>query len=172
MVVVVTDTSALVSLGTVAAHPSSPLDILIDSHDVVVPEQVVEELRETASYADPSAHAAGAVLDRRAGFDVRGTRLDETFPLDSVENAAVTLANDLGADQLVCDEFQRLARIHASLAETRLVTSPTLILALVRNGHLPVETGTALLETMGEARSWETNAYVARVQATLTRVDE
>jgi hypothetical protein len=38
-----------VSLGTVADASPNPLDLLEDSHTVVVPEQVVDELTETAS---------------------------------------------------------------------------------------------------------------------------
>lgn len=51
MVLVVADTSALVSLGTAADHEPSPLDILLASHDVVLPEQVVSELRPS-TYSD------------------------------------------------------------------------------------------------------------------------
>lgn len=167
MGLVVADTSALVSLGVVAAHRTSPLDVLFDDHTVVVPERVVDELRDTAAYDDPSGRGAGAVLDRLASFDVRRTELDETFPLDDGENAAVTLANDIGADQLVCDEFAQLALVHASLADTRLLTTPSLLLALVRNGRLDVETAEDLLATASEARSWAGNAYVDRARATL-----
>lgn len=49
MAVVVADTSAIVSLRTVADYENSPLNILLEAHDAVLPEQVVSELRETAS---------------------------------------------------------------------------------------------------------------------------
>lgn len=167
MVRIVADTSALVSLGTVADSTPNPLDLLLDSHDVILPEQVVDELTETASYDDASGEAAQAVLDRRAAFDVRSVELDETFPLDDGENAAVTLANEVDAVQLLCDEFNRLALIHASLADTRLVTTPIVLTALVRNGVLSPDAAEQLLEKMSEARSWSANSYIARAKSTL-----
>ncbi|MFP8953163.1 hypothetical protein ACLI4Z_09355 [Natrialbaceae archaeon A-arb3/5] len=169
MALIVADTSALVSLGTVANHELSPLSILLDEHHVVIPEQVVSELRETASYEDRSGDAAQAVLDRLSEFDERATELDEDFPLDDGENAAVTLANDLDAMQLLCDEFNRLALIHASLADTRLVTTPTLLTTLVRNEFLTPANAEGLLSKLSDARSWDTNSYVAQAKATLQR---
>lgn len=172
MALVVADTSALVSLGTVADHPASPLDALLESHDVAAPEQVIDELRGTAAYDDASGRGARAVLDRLSAFDVRPTDLDESFPLDPGENATVTLANDVDADQLVCDEFAKLALVHASLVGARLVTTPSLVLAMVRTGRFDGGTADDLLAEVSAARSWEGNAYVARTRATLRRERE
>jgi predicted nucleic acid-binding protein len=172
MVLIVADTSALVSLGTVADSSPNPLDFLLDSHTVVVPEQVVDELTETASYDDASGEGAQAVLDRRSAFEVRSVELDETFPLDDGENAAVTLANGVDAVQLLCDEFNRLALVHASLAETRLVTTPILLTALVRNDALSPDTAEVILAEMSDARSWSSNSYVERANATLRQQRE
>lgn len=169
MVLVIADTSALVSLGTVADHEHSPLDILLAQHEVVLPEQVVSELRETAAHDDRSGAAAAAVLDRLESCTVQGTALEAEFPLDDGENAAVTLANELGATQLLCDEFNRLALIHASLADTRLVTTPTLLIAFVRNGELDGSAAAGLLSEIREARSWGSNRYVVQAAATLRR---
>lgn len=167
MVRIVADTSALVSLGTVVDATTNPLDILLESHELLLPEQVLEELSETASYDDASGEAAQAVLDRKNVFKIQIVELDETFPLDDGENAAVTLANEVNAVQLLCDEFNRLAVIHASLVETRLVTTPILLTALVRNDVLSPDSAQRLLERMSEARSWSANSYVARARATL-----
>lgn len=169
MAVIVADTSALVSLGTVNEFDPGPLDCLLDIHTVILPEQVIDELRATASYEDVSGNAAQTVLNRRSMFDVQTTDLDEDFPLDDGENAAVTLANDLTATQLLCDEFNRLALIHASLVDTRLVTTPTLLTAFVRNKVLSAESAETLLTEISNARSWENNTYVARAEATLWR---
>lgn len=172
MVRIVADTSALVSLGTVADATTNPLDILLKSHELLLPEQVLEELAETASYDDASGVAAQAVLDRKNVFEVRPVELDETFPLDDGENAAVTLANEVNASQLLCDEFNRLALIHASLVDTRLVTTPILLTALVRNGVLSPNSADQFLEKMSDARSWSANTYVARAKATLQQQRE
>lgn len=171
MALVVADTSALVSLGTVADHEHSPLDIVIETHDTVIPEQVVSELRETASYEDRSGAAAAAVIDRLPAVTVRATSLDEAFPLDDGEHAAVTLANELDASQLLCDEFNQLALIHASLADTRLVTTPTLLIAFVRNGTLSVAAAEDLLDRIRDARSWGANTYVAQAAMTLRQAE-
>ena len=72
------------------------------------------------------------VLNRTAEFETQSVALDATFPLDEGESAAVTLANELDAALLLCDEFTQLSLIHASLADTRLVTTPTLLSVLVR----------------------------------------
>ena len=172
MVLIVADTSALVSLGTVADASPNPLDLLLDSHTVFVPEQVVDEPTETASYDDASGEAAQAVLDRRSAFETRSVELDETFPLDDGENAAVTLANEVGAVQLLCDEFNRLALVLASLAETRLVTTPILLTALVRNETVSADAAESFLTEMSEARSWSSNSYVERARATLRQQRE
>lgn len=169
MVLIVADTSALVSLGTVVDYEKSPLDLLLERYDVSIPEQVVSELQNTAKFDDPAAAAASAVLDRRPALTIRSIELDEEFPLDDGENAAVTLANELGATLLLCDEFNRLALIHASLAETRLVTTPTFLVALVRNGELTVAVAEDLLSRLREVRSWESNMYVEQAAATLRR---
>lgn len=172
MVLVVADSSALVSLGTVAEHEPSPLDILIASHTVVIPGLVVSELRDTAAYDDLAGSAAAAVLDRLESVTVRAVGLDDEFPLDDGENAAVTLANELDATQLLCDEFNRLALVHATLANTRLVTTPTLLIALVRNGELDGSAAVDLLSAIRETRSWGSNRYVAQAAATLRRAGD
>lgn len=169
---VVADTSALVSLGTVANWDPSPLDELLASQVVLLPRQVLVELEETAAYDDASGTAATAVLDRRTEFAVESVDLDETFPLDDGENAAVTLANDVEAEQLLCDEFNRLALVHASLVDAHLVTTPALLTAFVRNGVLTPDEAEATLGEMSDARSWSANAYVDRARETLRSLDE
>lgn len=164
---VVADTSALVSLGTVTGRDRSPLDYLLDNHTVAVPEQIIDELEETAAYDDPSGQGAQHTLDRRAKFEIHSVALDETFPLDDGENAAVTLANDLEATQFLCDEFNQLALVHASLTSARLVTTPTLLVLLARREELSGEDAEAILSDISEARSWSENAYVNRARTTL-----
>lgn len=166
---VVADTSALVSLGTVTDSDRSPLAHLLGKHTVAVPEQVIDELEETAAYDDASARGARNALDRRTKFETHSVVLDETFPLDDGENAAVTLANDLEATQLLCDEFNQLALVHASLTTARLITTPTLLVVLAKHGEFSNETATEILSDISEARSWSGNAYVTRARTTLTR---
>jgi predicted nucleic acid-binding protein len=164
---VVADTSALVSLGTVANHAWNPLDYLLKEHRMLVPKLVVEELRETAAYDDPSGRGAKRVMDRHDRFETLAVDLDETFPLEDGENAAVTLANERDAGQFLCDEFTRLALIHASLVDTRLVTTPTLLVGLARADAVDPGTAESLLKEIRTARSWSSNAYVARAETVL-----
>ncbi|MEF8757744.1 MAG: hypothetical protein V5A33_05875 [Halobacteriales archaeon] len=163
----VTDTSGLVSLGIAAGQDPDPLGICLDEYRVLVPEPVVAELREIASYDDRHGKAATAVLDRTDDVSVRSASLNDNFPLDDGENAAVTLANEIDAALFCCDEFNHLGLIHASLANTRLVTTPTVLSVLVRTDRLSSDDALRVLDTIGEARSWESNSYVQRARSLL-----
>ena len=107
------------------------------------------------------------MLDRRDAFTTQSVDLDAEFPLDNGENAAVTLANDLDAALLLCDEFNHLGLIHASLADTRLVTTPTLLSVLVRTEQLSAAAARQLLDEISDARSWDANSYVQRARSLL-----
>lgn len=163
----VADSSALVSLGTVADTPSDPLALCLSRYDVVVPDAVIEELGDIASYDDAHGRAAAAVLDRTDTLSTQSVELDSEFPLDDGENAAVTLANEHSAALFLCDEFNNLGLIHASLADTRLVTTPTLLSVLVRNDHLSADDARELLDAISTARSWDENSYVQRARSLL-----
>lgn len=165
----VADTSGLVSLGVAAGGDPDPLSVCVDRYEVAVPARVVEELRDTASYDDAHGRAAAAVIDRTDAISTRSAALDADFPLDDGENAAVTLANDLDAALLLCDEFNRLGPIHASLADTRLVTTPTLLSVLVQTEQLSAASARHLLDAISDARSWEANSYVQRARSLLAQ---
>lgn len=166
--VVVADTSALVSLGTVAGGDPDPLALLLDEYDLVVPERVVAELDETAGYDDAHSAAAERVLAEHRRFEVASVSLDESFPLDDGENAAVTLANDRDAAFLLCDEYNSIGLVHASLRDVRLVTTPTLLAVFVEAGRLSASAARDLLDAMAGARSWTGSSYVARARETLS----
>jgi len=167
MPTLVADASALVSLGVVADADPDPLTLCLSRYEVVVPTAVVEELREVASYDDAHGRAAATVLDRTEALETQSVALDAEFPLDDGENAAVTLANDLDAALFLCDEFTQLGLIHASLADTRLVTTPTLLSVLVRTGDLSAADARLLLDEISDVRSWEANSYVQRARSVL-----
>jgi len=165
MSTLVADASALVSLGVVAGGDPDPLALCLARYEVVVPTVVIEELRSIASYDDVHGRAATTVLDRTGALETRAVGLDAEFPLDDGENAAVALANDLDAALFLCDEFTQLGLIHASLADTRLVTTPTLLSVLVRTEQLSVADARRLLGEISDARSWEANSYVQRARS-------
>lgn len=164
---IVADTSALVSLGIVINGDLDPLSLCLDQYDVVLPATVIEELEDIASYDDVHGHAATCVLARPDAFTTETVPLDTTFPLDDGENAAVTLANETDAALLLCDEFTQLGLIHASLADTRLITTPTLLSVFVRNDQLSVADARTLLDEISAARSWSANSYVQRARSLL-----
>ena len=168
MAVLVGDTSGVVSLGVAAGEPADPLDLCLDAYDVVIPEVVRDELEELTSYDDAHATGAAAVLARTDSLEIRSVDLDSEFPLDAGENAAVTLANDLDAGLLLCDEFNRLGLIHASLADSRLVTTPPLLSVFVRQGRLGADEALEILDPISDARSWEANSYVQRARTRLS----
>lgn len=169
MAELVADTSGLVSLAAAAGHDPDPLTLCVETYDVVVPAAVIEELNETASFDDLHGQTAERVLNRRGDLTVESVSPAEDFPLDDGENAAVSLANDMGAAIFLCDEFNRLGLIHASLAGPRLVTTPTLLAVFVRSGRLTREEATVLLGEIGAARSWEGNSYIERARSLLDR---
>ena len=165
----IADASALVSLGIVTDDDPDPLTLCLSRYEVAVPTAVMDELREIASYDDIHGHAASAVLDRVDALTTQSVDLDAEFPLDDGENAAVTLANDLDAALFLCDEFTQLGLIHASLADTRLVTTPTLLSIFVRTGHLSAANARLLLDAISDARSWGASSYVQRARSLLKK---
>ncbi|MGB9965054.1 hypothetical protein [Halobacterium sp. CBA1126] len=167
MTTLVADTPALVSLGVAAGGDPDPLALCVSAYDVRVPTVVADELRQLASYDDEHGRAASDVLDRLDDATTQSVELDSEFPLDDGENAAVTLANDAEAALLLCDEFNRLGLVHASLADTRLVTTPTLLSVFVRTERLTAEDALALLDDVSAARSWDANSYVQRARSLL-----
>jgi predicted nucleic acid-binding protein len=168
MTQLVADTSGLVSLGIPAEGADALLDLCLTGYDVSVPETVLEELREVASYDDVHGNAATTVTNRVDRLTVQSVTLDAEFPLDDGENAAITLANDGDAALLLSDEFTRLGLVHASLANTRLVTTPTLLSVFVRKGQFDADRALGLLDSIKEARSWDANSYVQRARTLLT----
>jgi len=56
---------------------------------------------------------------------------------------------------------------HASLVDTRLVTTPTLLSVFVRTGQLTSEEARALLDDVSVTRSWDANSYVKRARSLL-----
>jgi len=165
MTTAIADASALVSLGVVAQSEPDPLSLFLTSYDVLLPPEILAELEETASYDDEHGQAATIVLDRRDVFTVQEVDLDTTFPLDDGENAAVTLANESDASLFLCDEFNQLGLIHASLVNSRLVTTPTLLSVFVQTERLAAGDALALLDDISEVRSWNDNSYVKRARS-------
>jgi predicted nucleic acid-binding protein len=158
---VVADTSALVSLGCADELPL--LDILVAEYEVVVPEVVVSELEDVAAY-DEQAEGAQSALHQSDEMIAESVSIDADFPLDDGENGAVILANNRNASMLLCDEFNKIGLIHASLDDVKLATTPTFLRVLETNDFLSTTEVELLLDEIGEVRSWNGNRYVERVR--------
>lgn len=160
----VADTSALVSIAATSDARRTVLPLLFEGYNVAVPRQVIDELVDVARYEDDHARAAQAILDRRERIGVYEIELDPEFPLDTGENAAVQLTEEVGADYFYCDEYNRLALIHASLSEPQLVTTPRILKALVVHGDLAQSNAKTILDGISQVRSWGENAYVQQAE--------
>ena len=87
------------------------------------------------------------LLDEIRRVRTESVELDETFPIDD-GSAAVVPANDRDAGLFLRDEFTRIGVIHAPLADTRLVTTPTLLSIFVRRGRLSRRSSTSIRSRM------------------------
>jgi len=179
---VVADTSALVSLAVPRADAAvdtdtpDPFQSLLTSCDVVVPPEVVAELRDITQYQDIHAAAANNVLAARTHYAVENPYEREdapdsrpTFGLDDGETDGIVLANERDVDGFLTDEFggTNFPLIHAVLQGPRIVPTPRLIMDYARNGHVSHEEARTLLATIGRHRSWENIPYVAQLRRRL-----
>ncbi|WP_436927980.1 hypothetical protein [Halosimplex amylolyticum] len=173
---VVADTSALVSLAVPRAdggwEGGDPLQYLLTSCTLLVPPEVVSELKDVAQYRDIHAVAAGNALAARDHYAVRDPyELPDApdsrpaFGLDDGETDGVVLANAEGVDGLLTDEFggTNFALVHAALRGPRIVPTPRLVCDYAHNGYLAHDDARALVERIGRHRSWEDSPYVAQL---------
>jgi len=174
---VVADTSALVSLAVPRTDATvdtdelpDPLQYVLTSCAVSIPPTVRSELETMASYDDIHGAAASNALAAEGHYRTvdpygRTETPDERpeFGLDDGETDGIVLANSLGVDGFLTDEFggSNFPLIHAALRGPRIVPTPRLIRDYVRNGHMSTSEARRLLDCIGAHRSWGTNPYVA-----------
>lgn len=161
----VADTSALVSLGCASSHDLSPLALLFDEYELLVPPIVVDELTEIASYDDRHGKAATAGLKRieehQAATPVES---DIDMTLDDKERDAIALANEADAVLFLCDEFTNRGLVDAALSGPQLATTPTWLLAFVRTDRVSRSDARTIVDVIANARSWEGNSYYRRIR--------
>jgi len=73
--------------------------------------------------------------------------------------------SETDAAVFLCDEFNQIGLVHAFLADTRLITTPTLLSVFVRTGQLSSSDALALLDEISGARSRSGNSYVQRARS-------
>ena len=181
---VVADTSALVSLAVPRADATvddalpDPLQYVLTSCSVSLPPTVRSELDAIAEYDDIHGAAASNVLAADAHYMVvdpydRAETPDERpgFGLDDGETDGIVLANSLGVDGFLTDEFggTNFPLIHAALRGPRIVPTPRLIRDYARGGHMSTADARQLLDCIGAHRSWEVSPYVALLRDQLER---
>ena len=180
---VVADTSALVSLAVPRADPNydtgsnpDPLQYLLTSCDITVPPEVSIELQQLTQYQDIHSAAAQNVLAASSHYTetdpyqlTEGPDSRPTVGLDDGETDGIVLANTLGVDGFLTDEFggTNFALVHAALQGPRIVPTPRLICDYARNGHLSVPDAKALVQTIGQHRSWANSPYVTQLLSQL-----
>jgi len=181
---VVADTSALVSLGVPRADDTydidaepDPLQWLLTSCTVSVPPEVTAELRDVAQYRDVHGAAATNVLAASDYYEVEDPyslpqtpASRPTFGLDDGETDGIVLANALGVDGFLTDEFggTNFALVHAALAGPRIVPTPRLVCDYARDGHVTADAARRVVREIGSHRSWTDSPYVERL---LQRLD-
>jgi len=177
---VVADTSALVSLAVPRADATvdtdmlpDPLQYILTSCDVSLPQTVRSELVELADYDDIHGAAASNVLAAKDHYTVvdpydRDDTPDSRpeFGLDDGETDGIVLANNRVVDGFLTDEFggTNFAVIHAALRGPRIVPTPRLIREYARGGHMSTADAGRLLDIIGTHRSWDPSPYVAQIR--------
>jgi len=172
---VVADTSALVSLAVPRADATvddalpDPLQYVLTSCTVSLPPTVQSELSTMADYDDIHGAAASNVLAADNHYRVVDPYDSEETPasrpafgLDDGETDGIVLANSLGVDGFLTDEFggTNFALVHAALRGPRIVPTPRLIRDYARNGHMSTNEARQLLDCIGAHRSWGASPYV------------
>ena len=146
----VTDTSALVSLATIDLLPT-----VLAEFDVHTTETVMAELEGTAEYDDPAGDAARRVLRHREHLTVH-TVDDPRFEssrIDVGEGSCAVLARDEAVDFLLTDDLRALPELQ-SLVAVRVPIPPIVLKALVNRGAITRCEARTKLEEMADAGDW------------------
>lgn len=147
---IVTDTSALVSLGT-----ADVLDLVLEEFDVHTTTLVVDELEEVADHDDVHADAASGVLERIDDVtvhDVEETSLMSSR-IDAGEASCLALERDVEADFLLTDDLRALPELE-SVSRARVVIPPIVLTALVERDVITSGEATTRLDQLAESRDW------------------
>jgi hypothetical protein len=166
------DTNVLLNLATPvvdgrdgAPSGDDPLRAVLCSYDVHVPETVLAEITDATGSDDLLSAAADAVL--------RARRHPTTYPVDDADGVldhgpdageaqGIRLANEIGADLFVTDEFSTTNYLLVSVAlddRETLYTTPHVLCVLGDRGVLPLAYVDSVLTYLCDLRHWD-EAYV------------
>lgn len=166
--IIVVDTNVLLNLATpvVDGRSKAPtggdqLMAVLTSYDVHIPARVLGEVSEAIGSGDLLSVAASAVLrvsDHLTTHDVEAD-IDEPleYGLNPGESQGIWLANEIGAEMFITDEFNSTNYLFVSLALTdrnTLFTTPHVLCTLA--DHAILENGYvhAALTYYVETKDW------------------
>lgn len=175
--VAVVDTNVLLNLATPvvdgrerAPSGGDPLRTVLTAYDVHAPDAVIGEVADATGGGDLLAAAAEAVMlasDHLTTRDV-GSELHEPldYGLDPGESRGIWLANEIGADLFVTDEFATnnylLVALHLDDRNT-LFTSPHVLCKLAECGVLGARYVDDVLAYLCDLKHWD-EPYVDRLR--------
>jgi len=153
-----------------APSGADPLKALLAAYDVHVPESVLGELTDATGSDDLLSAAADLVFQAAHNLTTHDVdnQLDDPleYSLDRGESECIWLANELGANFFLTDEFNSTNYLFINLAlEDRniLFTTPHILCTLATQEILPVEYVSAVLTYYVKTKGWDAQ-YVAQLR--------
>jgi len=173
----VVDTNVLLNLAlpvvdgrSKAPSGADSLKALLAVYDVHVPESVLGELTDATGSDDLLSAAANLVFQAAHHLTTHDVddQIDDPleYSLDRGESDCIWLANEVGADLFVTDEFNTTNYLFVNLAlEDRniLFTTPHILCTLATREILPVAYVEAVLTYYVETKGWD-GQYVTQLR--------
>jgi len=166
MSTLIADASALVSLGVVADDDPDPLALCLSCYEG---HRSNSGHRGTPRSPRMMTYTVG--LQRPSSTELRRSRHDRSISTPNFR--LMTVKTLLSPSRMTstphyCSVMSSInSAWSASLADTRLVTTPTLLSVLVRTEQLSAADARAILDKISDARSWDANSYVQRARSLL-----